>query len=212
MESPIVSMAPMRVTKMKAGRSAQKEAPKEKSSPGQPVGMPIQPAFATGPKSKMPVRTPTVEPTATPMIGAQRRQNPLPRSASPAKTARAAPALSGAASGLAPSGTSPSSGNRMGITVAAISMMTIPATVGVITRRSQASRKARPNWNREETRTSTASSAGPPSRRAATEIAMKAPEVPMSRTCPAPNRPTRFACRMVDRPHTVSAAKTAQER
>ena len=100
----------------------------------------------------------------------------------------------------------------MGITVAAISMMTIPATVGVITRRSQVSRKASPNWNREETRTRTASSAGPPSRSAATEIAMKAPEVPMSRTCPAPNRPTRFACRMVERPHTVSAAKTAQER
>ena len=73
MESPMVSMAPMRVTKMNAGSNAQKEAPNEKSSPGHPAGMPIQPAFLTDSKSKIPARAPTVEPTTTPMIGAQSR-------------------------------------------------------------------------------------------------------------------------------------------
>ena len=47
-ESPIVSMAPTRVTKMKAGRSAQNSGPKLRSKPGQALcGMPIQAACAT---------------------------------------------------------------------------------------------------------------------------------------------------------------------
>ena len=59
----------------------------------------------------------------------------------------------------------------MGITVTAISMMTVPATVGVRIRR-----------NSEEARTSVASIPGPPLASAAMQTAMKAPEVPMMST------------------------------
>ena len=52
---------------------------------------------------------------------------------------------------------------------------------------------------------------GPPVTRAATQTAMKAPEVPMMSTCPAPIRPTRTAWRIVVPPLISSAAKTAQE-
>ena len=52
MESPIVSTAPIRVTKMKAGRSAQNRGVKSRSNPGQPSeGTPIQDAAATRPAS-----------------------------------------------------------------------------------------------------------------------------------------------------------------
>ena len=45
--SPMVSMAPIRVTKTNAGSSDQKVTPKLRSSPGQsPAGRPIQPASA----------------------------------------------------------------------------------------------------------------------------------------------------------------------
>lgn len=53
---------------------------------------------------------------------------------------------------------------------------------------------------------------GPPSTIAATHTAMKAPDVPMMSTWPAPTRPTRMACRTVVTPLTISAAKTPQVR
>ena len=47
-ESPIVSMAPTRVTKTKPGSSAQKTGPKPRSIPGHdPRGSPIHAASAT---------------------------------------------------------------------------------------------------------------------------------------------------------------------
>ena len=52
---------------------------------------------------------------------------------------------------------------------------------------------------------------GPPFARAATHTAMKAPDVPMISTCPAPIRPTRTAWRMVVVPLMNSAAKTAHD-
>ena len=52
---------------------------------------------------------------------------------------------------------------------------------------------------------------GPPLTRAATHTAMKAPEVPMMSTYPAPIRPTRIAWRIVVAPLTSSAAKTAHD-
>ena len=70
----------------------------------------------------------------------------------------------------------------IGITVTGISMMTVPATVGVRMRRSSESRHASRNWKREEMTTSVASMAGPPWAIAPTQIAMKAPDVPMTRT------------------------------
>ena len=53
--------------------------------------------------------------------------------------------------------------------------------------------------------------AGPASNRAATHTAMKAPDVPMIRTCPAPIHPTSTAWRIVVMPLTSSAAKTPHE-
>ena len=48
MESPIVSMAPTRVTNTKAGSSAQKVGPNPRSNPGQPpTGTPTHAASAT---------------------------------------------------------------------------------------------------------------------------------------------------------------------
>ena len=52
---------------------------------------------------------------------------------------------------------------------------------------------------------------GPPSTRAATQTAMKAPDVPIISTCPAPIRPTRTVWRTVVTPLISSAAKTAHD-
>ena len=100
----------------------------------------------------------------------------------------------------------------MGMTVTAISMITVPATVGVITRRRSDRRDEIRNWNREEATISVASSAGPPRSSAATDTAMKTPDVPMSRTYPAPILPIGLACTSVVMPQINSAAKAAQVR
>ena len=100
----------------------------------------------------------------------------------PVITSTVASALTGADSGGAPSGTWVSMSNTIGITVTAISMITVPATVGVSILRSRDSRAASANWNSEEMTTRVASIAGPPLARAATQTAMNAPEVPISST------------------------------
>ena len=61
-------------------------------------------------------------------------------------------------------------------------MMTVPATVGVRIRRNRESRAASANWKSDETTTSVASIAGPPSAIAVMQTAMKAPEVPIRST------------------------------
>ncbi len=53
---------------------------------------------------------------------------------------------------------------------------------------------------------------GPASSNAATQTAMKAPDVPMINTCPEPKRPHRAAWRTVVRPQTTIAANTAHVR
>ena len=116
------------------------------------------------------------------MTGAQRRNAPVALSAMAAMTSMVASALNGAADAGLPSGTSVSSPNTIGITVTGISMMTVPATVGVRMRRNNERRPASANWNNAETTTRVASMAGPPFAIAATQIAMKAPEVPIART------------------------------
>ena len=92
-----------------------------------------------------------------------------------------ASAVMGAAAGPAPSGAANTRSKPMGITVTAISMITVPATVGVITRRSSDRREEIRNWKSDDATISVASNAGPPSWSAATDTAMKTPEVPMSR-------------------------------
>ena len=94
----------------------------------------------------------------------------------------------------------------MGMTVAAMSMITVPETTGVNMRRSSERRAAIMNWNADDTTTRLAIVAGPPSDRDATHTAMNAPDVPMINTCPEPMRPTRTAC------STVVAAADYQRR
>ena len=124
-----------------------------------------------------------------------------------------ASAVNGAAAGSAPSGARKSRSKPIGITVTAISMMTVPATVGVMTRLSSDSRDAIRNWKSDDATMSVASSAGPLRSSAATDTAMKTPDVPMSRMYPAPMRPPiRFAWISVDIPHTIRTANAAQVR
>ena len=98
------------------------------------------------------------------------------------------------------------------MTVTAISMITVPATVGVMRRLSSDSREASRNWKSAEAATSVASMPGPPCASAATDTAMKAPDVPISRMYPAPKRPNRLACTIVVMPLTRSAAEAAHDR
>ena len=125
-------------------------------------------------------------------------------------TSVTAAAIPGALAGV-PGGTSTSMSKSSGMTVTGISMITVPATTGVRTRRKSDSREASPNWKREETRTSVASSAGPPSAIAVMHTAMNAPDVPISRTYPAPIRPKRTAWLRVLTPLIATDAKTAQD-
>ena len=88
----------------------------------------------------------------------------------------------GAAAAGAPSGTDWRPLSTIGTTVTGMSMITVPATVGVKIRRNSERRAARANWAREDITTRVASIAGPPSAIAVTQMAMNAPDVPMART------------------------------
>ena len=209
--SPMVSIAPTRVTNTNAGSRAQNEAPRFHSNPFQPpAGTPTQGEEAIRSTSYNPNIDATPQPTTMPITGDHNLQAPLARRHSAATVTRVTPAVTGAAAGGVPSGTSDSIPNAIGMMVTAISMITVPETTGVRILRSSDSRADRANWNSDETTTRVASSAGPPSTSAATQTAMKAPEVPMMRTCPEPTRPMRTACSTVVIPLTTSAAKMAQ--
>ena len=145
-----------------------------------------------------------------PISGDHNRNAGGARSISAVTVARVARAVTGAAASDAPSGTSCIVSNTIGMTVAAISMITVPETIGVKIRRSSESRAASMNWNSDDMTTRLAIVEGPPSTRAATQTAMKAPDVPIIRTCPEPIRPKRTAWRMVVTPLTSSAAKAPQ--
>ena len=97
-------------------------------------------------------------------------------------TSTVAKALNGAAGAGDPSGTLLNISKMIGITVTGISMMTVPATVGVRIRRNRERRAESANWKSDETTTNVASIAGPPSAIAAMQTAMKAPDVPIKRT------------------------------
>ena len=102
-------------------------------------------------------------------------------------------AATGAAACGDPSGTSFSESKMIGITVAAISMITVPVTMGVKMRRNHERRAASRNWKSDEMTIRLAIVSGPPNLSAATQTAMNAPDVPIINTCPDPNRPTRTA-------------------
>ena len=118
-------------------------------------------------------------------------------------------AAAGAAIGAAPSGTSLSVSKTIGITVTAISMITVPETTGVNKRRSRERRDASRNWKSEEMTMRLAMVAEPPSTRALTQTAMKAPDVPITSRWSEPMRQKRTACRNVEMPLTMRAAKIA---
>ena len=116
------------------------------------------------------------------MTGAQRRNAPLALSAMQMMTRAVARAQTGAAEAGVPGGTWVSMPKTIGITVTAMSMMTVPATVGVSIRRRRERRAESANWKSEETTTRVASMAGPPCAIAVTQTAMNAPEVPIMST------------------------------
>ena len=135
--SPIVSMAPTRVTNTKAGSSAQNVGPKLRSKPGHaPAGTPIHAASAMRPVSYSPKNAATTVPATMPMTGAHNRSVPVAFNPIPMITTIVASALNAAPGPGLLSGTSVSMSKTMGITVTAISMITVPATVGVRMRRS----------------------------------------------------------------------------
>ena len=80
-----------------------------------------------------------------PMTGDHNRNAGGARSTRAPTTTMVARAAAGAAAREVPSGTSVSESNTIGMTVAAISMITVPATTGVNIRRSSERRAASAN-------------------------------------------------------------------
>ena len=154
----------------------------------------------------------TAQPNAMPMMGDHRRRTGGARNTSAAVTIIVASAVISAPVSEDPSGVSVIVENMMGMTVAAISIITVPQTTGVKMRRSSANFAASANWNSDDTTMRLAIVAGPALMRAAAHTAMNAPDVPMMRMCPAPILQTRAACNMVARPLTNSAANAPQAR
>ena len=139
--SPMVSIAPTSVTTTKAGSSAQNSTLGVTSRPGHDEnGAPTHDASSIGWRSNMPKGADTAQPTTIPMTGDHSRSAGGARSTSAATTTMVARAAAGAAASDAPSGTSISEPNTIGITVAAINMMTVPATTGVNILRRKESR------------------------------------------------------------------------
>ena len=95
--------------------------------------------------------------------------------------AKAVKATSGRLSdaGSTPAGTSASMFVVMGNRLTAISMIMVPPTVGVISRRKNDSRAENRNCTSDETTTRVASSDSPPAATAAADTPMNAPDVPM---------------------------------
>ena len=116
------------------------------------------------------------------MTGAQSRMLRVAVSAMTIIAPMAVSALAGALHDDFPSGEAATMSKTRGITVTAINITTVPATVGVSRRRNSESFAANRNWNNDEATTSVASRLGPPCSKAVTHTAMNAPEVPISRT------------------------------
>ncbi len=95
--------------------------------------------------------------------------------------ARVTSAVTGAAVSDAWTGTSSIFLKTMGARLTGISISTVPATVGVNTRRSNAIFAPSTNCTKEDMTINVASSAGPPSASAVTLIGRKAVVLPMMR-------------------------------
>ena len=116
------------------------------------------------------------------MAGAQRRSVLVPLSPMPMTAAMVTKALTGPAAAGSSGDAWCNMRKRIGITVTGRSMITVPVTVGVRTRRSSESRVESAIWTSDETTTRVASIAGPPSARAVTQTAMKVLDVPVRTT------------------------------
>ena len=127
-------------------------------------------------------------------------------------TSAVAAAASGAPGAGMPSGTSVRRPKTTGSTVAGMSMFTVPTRVGVSSRRNRERRAEITSGSNDETSTRMASSPGPPWASAAVQMPMKATAGPVIRAYPAPMRPTRSACNIVQAPLTTTVANTAQAR
>ena len=104
---------------------------------------------------------------------------------------RVVPARMGAATGGAPSGKSESLPSTTVIIVEASNMRTVPATNGLMTRRSQESREMNTNCINDEATIRLDSNAGPPANSAEIQMAMKADAELMLREYPDPNLQNR---------------------
>ena len=131
-----------------------------------------------------------------------------------AMTAKVTTAARGAAIGDTdlPGGTSVSIPNTARITVAAISMSTVPDTTGVIMRRNNESRAATKNFSTDDRTTSVAIITGPPCIRAVMQMAIAGSAVPITRICPVPKRPNLRELKIVATPQTINEANTAHLR
>ena len=115
------------------------------------------------------------------MAGAQIRQAPDRRSATRTTTPSVTMPVTGAAASGAPAGASVSLSKMIGARLTGTSMSTVPATVGVNTRRNMAIFAPRKNCTIDDMTMSVASSAGPPSMIAVMLIGRKAAVLPMTR-------------------------------
>ena len=137
----IVRMVLITATSKNAGSSAQNIGPKSRLKPGHSfLGRPTHEAEATRSVSYRPKKPPIIEPATTPMTGAHSRNAPVAFSAMPLMMIIVASALSGADRTGVPGGVADSRFKMAGITVIGISMMTVPATVGVKSRWNSESR------------------------------------------------------------------------
>ena len=97
--------------------------------------------------------------------------------------------------------------------VAASNIRTVPATTGVMTRRSQESREMKTNWINADATIRLDSNAGPPATSAAIQMAMKADPVTDVKGS-IPNRifQNRTVCRIEPIPQTTRTEKKIQDR
>ena len=107
------------------------------------AGTPNHPALTTWSPLSTPNGAAAAHPARMLTKGATRLQRPPTRSIMMTETASVTPAMTGPAAGGAPAGRSRTVSKAIGRTLTAISIVTVPETVGVMIRRSVGSHRAR---------------------------------------------------------------------
>ena len=163
------------------------------------------------PRSYMPMTAAAAHPTAMPHNGAQRRSVSEPRRVIPTMMARVARAATGADQGE-DTGASSRRPSATEARESAISIITVPYTVGVMIRLMLNSHLEKMIWNAAETSTRVVIVVGPPSTSAMMQNGMAAKDVYTGKTAPVPMGPSRTTCSNVDTPITTSVANTSHSR